>query len=114
MGLLDYADNLQPVGWLGVIITLSTVFAIAFKAGRFLVRLLMKTSQFLDDWQGEPARAGVPQRLGILERLSRVEGQLVTNGGTSLKDQTNRIEQSLEGLNVQFTEHVRATSDTRH
>jgi hypothetical protein len=41
--------------------------------GRFLWHLLRRTTDFLDDWQGEPERPGVPARPGVLERLRNVE-----------------------------------------
>lgn len=103
--LTNLLPDLQPVGWLGLIGSACVVLGYGFKVIKYVVTLLKKTGMFLDDWNGEPARPGVPVRLGILERLSRVEGQLTTNGGQSLKDQTDRIERKLE-------DHIKATGGT--
>lgn len=104
-------NDVPIIGWFGAILAVLGLLTYAFKAIRATVRLARKLNDTLDDWQGEPSRPGVPARLGILERLSRVEGQLVTNGGASLKDQTNRIEASLHELRGEFTEHVRASDN---
>lgn len=64
------------------------------------VRLFTDWRQFLEDWRGEPARPGIaPARLGVLERLSKLEAdvsasrsQLTPNGGSSLLDKVDRIE----------------------
>ena len=56
---------------------------------------LAKARQFLDDWEGEPARpeAGVPERPGMMRRvanlesgLSEVSKQVTPNHGTSAHD----------------------------
>lgn len=112
--LSQYLPDLQPVGWLGVVLTFCGVAGYGFKAIRFLVRLLRKTSDFLDDWQGEPARPGVAARRGVVERISDLEttqahinAQMNTNGGLSLRDQTNRIEKTLN-------EHILASKAVPH
>jgi archaellum component FlaC len=53
--------------------------------------------KFLDDYFGEPARPGVPERPGVMARLQRVEdlareirNETTTNGGTSMKDEIRR------------------------
>lgn len=50
-------------------------------------------AEFLEDWRGEPARPGVPRRLGVMERVSALEtstavirAEVTPNGGGSLKD----------------------------
>ena len=52
-------------------------------------------SEFREDWKGVPARPGVPGRPGVMERLGNIEGQLKPNGGQSMHDVVNRIEQQL-------------------
>lgn len=106
--------ELQPVGWLGLTISVCVVAGYGFRVIRFLVRLLKKTSDFLDDWQGEPARPGYPARRGVVERISDLEtgqahlnAQMTTNGGMSLRDQTNRIEKTLN-------EHILASRTVPH
>lgn len=107
MDLLDYLKGLPPFGWLSGVIIALFAMRYVYRGARFLYTTAVRTASFLDDWQGHPARPGVPVRLGVLERLSNVEGQLTTNGGTSLKDQTNRIE-------IRLNEHIAASSETRH
>lgn len=112
--LSQYLPDLQPVGWLGVVLTACGVCAYGFKVIRFVVRLLKKTADFLDDWQGEVARPGYQARPGVLERISRLEtaqldlnAQMHTNGGLSLRDQTDRIEKTLNS-------HILASQDVPH
>ena len=59
-------------------------------------------SQLLADWHGSPERPGVPARPGVLarlaamdERLASVEGQLTRNGGSSMRDAVDRVENKL-------------------
>jgi hypothetical protein len=71
-----------------VIVTGFAVFA-----ARWVVRILLRTVQFLHDWEGEPEREGVAARPGVMLRLRSVEDSLATvltevspNGGGSLRD----------------------------
>jgi hypothetical protein len=53
---------------------------------------------FMRDWSGEekaPGRSAVP---GVMERLNRIDGELKRNGGSSMKDAINRIEQKLSQI----------------
>lgn len=107
MDLLDYLKDLPPFGWLTGLIIAAGLLRYVFRFGRFFYHLAVGTADFLGDWQGEVARPGVPARPGILERLANVEDQLTANGGSSLKDQTNRIETKLN-------EHIAASTDVKH
>ncbi|MFB7496109.1 hypothetical protein ACFC09_15680 [Streptomyces sp. NPDC056161] len=63
-------------------------------------RLGRRVDEFIDDWQGEPSRPGVPARLGVMERmvglesrmggveqdLRRIKHELYPNSGGSLRD----------------------------
>ena len=62
------------------------------KGFRPVIRFIL---EFRDDWQGVPARPGVPGHPGVMERLGNIEGQLKPNGGASMHDAVNRIEQQL-------------------
>ncbi|MFF3029156.1 hypothetical protein [Microbacterium sp. NPDC057944] len=66
--------------------------------------LLKKLADFLDDVMGEEARPGVPARLGLMERVMRVEHELFPNSGKSLRDQTNRMEEKLDRDNARIDE----------
>lgn len=79
--------------------------------------VLRKINHFVDDVAGEPARAGVPARPGLMERLSVVEEkqdeqsvslakqsaalavvqhEVTTNHGSSLKDAVKKLERKFD------------------
>lgn len=53
---------------------LAFIGAVIFKPLR---RLLRNIGEFLDDWRGEPARAGVPGRLGVMARFETLEANQI-------------------------------------
>jgi hypothetical protein len=61
-----------------------------------LWRLTIKTGHFLDSWNGEPARDGLPARPGVVDRIVAIEYQLHPNGGGSMKDAVDRIEAKVD------------------
>jgi len=82
-----------------LVINLLTLAAIIGALGvltRFTLsmrKVVRSSTRFFDDWTGEEARPGRPRRAGIPERLSVLEAgqaeireQLKPNGGTSLRD----------------------------
>jgi hypothetical protein len=80
---------------------IATVAAVALTvlgwAGRWVWRIMMRTSRFMDDYFGEPARPGVAERPGVMARLQRVEkiatdvrAETRPNGGHSLRDVVHR------------------------
>lgn len=54
--------------------------------------LMDRAELFWQDWNGVPARPGVRARPGMMERMERVEAELTTNGGGSLRDAVARTE----------------------
>lgn len=62
---------------------------------KFLGPTVRKLQHMLEDWQGEDARPGVPRRPGVMERLSDIEHQLKPNGGGSIRDKIEHIDQQL-------------------
>ena len=80
----------------------SAVTSSLVTARRFVRPLLDMTKQwreFREDWQGVPNRAGFPGHPGMPERMLATEqaveairAELVTNGGSTLKDAIRRIE----------------------
>ena len=81
---------------------IAALLALGSWAWRTARRMHCRITNFLDDWSGEAARPGVHSRPGVMERLAdvdsrieRVEQQLVTNGGASMRDAVDRIEDHL-------------------
>ena len=67
-------------------------------AVRWVWKILIRTLQFLHDWEGEPEREGVAARPGVMLRLHSVEDSLAKvltevspNGGRSLRDDVARM-----------------------
>ncbi|MCG5220255.1 hypothetical protein [Streptosporangium sp. KLBMP 9127] len=83
----------------GALVVLAGGTVVAVK----ILRGMKRFGDFVDDWQGEPARRGVPARLGVMERLERIEAQLKPNGGTSLRDAVNRVEKTTARLDEHLT-----------
>ncbi|MFF4755543.1 hypothetical protein ACWD5R_32050 [Streptomyces sp. NPDC002514] len=79
--------------WGGMVSFAGGLLAVAWHLIRGAGRLGRRIDQFIDDWQGEPARPGLPARPGVMERMSgmedrltRVEHELYPNSGGSLRD----------------------------
>lgn len=73
------------------------VIALLGWCGRMAWRVTARTSRFLDDYFGEAARPGQPERPGVMARLQALERTLADvraetkpNGGTSLRDVVHR------------------------
>lgn len=72
-------------------------------------RTVRMLTRFLDEAMGEPAAFGRPARPGFLERIATIETkietieegitkvhqQVIPNGGGSLRDSVNRIEEQV-------------------
>lgn len=80
-----------------ILVTAAVVAAvkILWNPVRNAAEVIRQFLQFLEDWRGEPPRPGFDGRPGIPERLARVEREVTTNSGSSLKDAVRRIEQCL-------------------
>ena len=72
--------------WVQAVVVTTAVLTLAGLLWRYLVRpgmvLARRVGEFLEDWQGTPARPGVPARPGAMERLRQLEN----NGGLSMTD----------------------------
>ena len=92
----------------GLVAAAAAGLAGAIYIGRVVIQFSRRIGHFLDDWFGEPAREGQPERPGVMsrlarqdlrqaraeQRLARIEAELKPNGGGSIKDQVTRIEQA--------------------
>lgn len=61
-----------------IVWSINAFIAIAFLSGITikLAPLFRKLQQFLDDFQGEQARPGVPERPGVMKRLETLEDDM--------------------------------------
>jgi hypothetical protein len=71
-----------------------------------LIKFLKKMGDAVDDWQGEPARPGVPERPGVMTRLATIEEQLHPNHGSTLRDAINRVESGVRRVEDGLAEHL--------
>lgn len=58
------------------VLALVGVLAVVRRTVGFVTRTLRMLREFLDDWNGEAARPGVPGRAGVMARLQRIEDRL--------------------------------------
>ena len=79
-------------------------------------RIVSKIMRLVDDFLGEPARAGVPERPGVMTRLqdlteevAKVRAQVIPNGGSSLRDAVDRVSMDLKLVAEDLTEHRNLT-----
>lgn len=89
------------LGAAGAITVLAAAAGAIAKGARWMFRTVRRMSDFLDDWNGEPARSGHDRVPGVMERLekiekrlSTVESQVTPNGGSSLRDDVTKIKQA--------------------
>jgi hypothetical protein len=96
---MSIGEIFDLVGWLGLSGIIAGLLVLVYFYFNFIAPLckrikaiFKKLENFSDDWFGEPARKGRGRILGVMERLSNIDGQLQNNGGTSVKDAVDRIE----------------------
>ena len=71
-------------------------------------RVLRRLGHFLDDYNGQPARDGLPERPGFMARLTSLEQLLQhvvdetkPNHGSSLRDAVNRMERDIGDIKTE-------------
>lgn len=67
--------NVSPSALIGGAVVLVIVAVLLLRVGKAVVPVLRQTGRFLDDWQGEPDRPGVPGRPGVMEQLSALRDE---------------------------------------
>lgn len=101
--------TLQAWAAAGVVLgVLVTGLVLAGMVGRPLRRLARQNDEFRADWYGEPARPGRAAVPGVPERLSRIEGELKADGGSTLRDAINRVEGNQREDRARLEEHIRS------
>ncbi|MEU6491078.1 hypothetical protein ABZ890_11870 [Streptomyces sp. NPDC046984] len=93
------------VVWSLAAVAVAGALALAWRAARGLRRFVGRIDEFMDDWQGVPARPGVSERPGVMTRLDQIEGwmfrvehELRPNGGSSLRDAVDRVDHRTQAL----------------
>jgi hypothetical protein len=80
------------------------VVSVAIAVGALVARPLRKLSRdndtFREDWYGQPARAGVDARAGVMERLANIE--------KATADRTLALK--VDALERRFDDHLRSAS----
>lgn len=78
--------------------------------GRIFWRLAVRTTRFVDDWEGEEAHHGHPAQPGVMARLETLEsgitgilGQVTLNSGHSLRDEVQSIDRRVRQLQQDVT-----------
>lgn len=91
---LTYLFSTLGIGGIGVFAAFAVIKMVIPLFKR--LNILFDTwESFIRDWAGEdeaPGRSRVP---GVMERLNDIDGALKNNGGSSVKDAVDRIEDKL-------------------
>jgi len=106
-----------------VIAAVTGIIVFSMKIAKGLKRIV----HFLDDFNGEEARPGIPERLGMSARISQledcvsssrteleqlnkkvtfIEKELHPNHGTSMRDKVDRIVLRLDTVEEKIIDHV--------
>lgn len=91
--------------WSVAAVALAAGGALLWRWARGLRRVAQRVEDFVDDWQGARGRPGVPARAGVMERLDVIERGLEEvrrevrpNGGSSMRDAINRVDERTRQL----------------
>lgn len=109
---------LSPAWLVAFVALITLVGGIVGWIVRKLLKIFSRTTQFLDDYFGEPSRPGVPERKGVMARLHDVELQVAAsvkasqevlaetkpNKGHSLRDVVHRTSTDVTTVKQQVGE----------
>ena len=112
--------------WQAGALVLALIVGIGWLA-RKVWPVVVKVKDFLDDWNGEPARPGAPARPGIGARLDHqrdhlqaledaldyLQAQMKTNGGSTLRDAIDRIDAGQRSQVRTLEEHIEISQADR-
>ena len=91
--------------WSLAAVAIAGALALAWRVIRGVVRIFRRLDDVADDWQGVPARPGVPEQPGVMARLDQIEGrvsriehELQPNSGQSLRDAVDRVDRRTRTL----------------
>lgn len=97
----------------GGLVTLAAAIGAIIAGVRWANARWRRVSDFLDDWNGEPARPGFSGRPGVPERLTIVELSIATiraevtpNHGGSMKDTVGQINQRTRKTSGSLRHHL--------
>ena len=93
-------NNLNPLQW--IVLIGAAASAIGYLLSKFF-KLFGTWFKFIDDWYGTEEKPGITQRLNdgqahfnkIDIELATIKAELFNNGGSSLRDSIDRIEQAV-------------------
>jgi hypothetical protein len=87
--------TVDPAVWVvvaaGVAALCGALFAVG-RLARWVWHTARKLGHLVDDLTGEPERDGHPARPSLMARVGKLEAEMRPNGGSSIKDQLNRME----------------------
>lgn len=91
----------------GIVVGVITIVGALIACARWAYQQVCSLQNLLEDWHGEKERPGVPGRLGVMERLNRIEKTVNSaafnsqpNHGTSAYDEHTRLlKEILERIN---------------
>lgn len=89
------------VSMLPYLVSVVVALCLIWLAVRRMAPGIRRIVHLVDDLTGEPERPGVPARPGVMERLQQLDdrtAELKPNGGSSIKDQVNRIDQRMSEI----------------
>ena len=108
-------NNAAPSELFTLIVAISSSIAIVIGAWFAISKLISPAvkkikeisehlENFIEDWQGTPARDGRDSVPGVMDRLNKIDGELTHNGGSSVKDAVQRIESGIIRINERLEE----------